>query len=76
MSEERQLERETELNESLAAKQIEQIRASVPQGRIGPAHCVECGDPIPEQRRWGGYDHCVSCARWNEEMDKRFGRML
>lgn len=74
MSEERQLELRTAQIEELTENRVKAIRSKVPTG-IGPAHCVECGDPIPDARRWGGYDHCVSCAEWKEEMNKRFGRV-
>lgn len=72
MSNERQLERETELQDQLHSAELERIRGSIPKG-IGPKFC-ECGEPIPDKRRLGGYHNCIECASIEEEHRKRFGR--
>lgn len=72
MSSERQLERESELLEQLKQATLDQIKKQVPQG-IGPRYC-ECGEEIPEGRRWGGYQNCIECAFDQERLDKQYRR--
>lgn len=74
MSEERQLELNTAQLEEQTARSVDAIRAAVPTG-IGCKHCTQCGEQIPDARRWGGYRICVECAQLNEHMKKRYGRM-
>lgn len=75
MSDEHLIERSTETLEAQTEARIRAISEAVPRGRIGAAECQECGEPIPDARRWGGYSRCVECVSAAEAMAKRFGRV-
>lgn len=72
MSEERLLERSTEILEEQTEARIAAITSAVPRGRIGAAECQECDDPIPDERRLGGYSRCVECVSEDEARARRF----
>ncbi|WP_020208992.1 hypothetical protein [Gilvimarinus chinensis] len=65
MSEERMLEGETANYEALRDNAINLIRSQVPTGK-GPAHCIECGDDMPKERRDHGFVLCVDCKTLEE----------
>lgn len=71
MSEERLLERSTEILEEQTEARIKAITSAVPRGRIGAAEC-QCGEPIPDARRLGGYSRCVECVSDDEARARRF----
>lgn len=72
MSDEHLIERSTETLEAQTEARIRAISEAVPRGRIGAAHCLECDDPIPDERRLGGYSRCVECVRYDEAQSRRF----
>lgn len=73
MSEERLLERSTEILAEQTEARIKAISEAVPRGRIGASHCLECGETIPDERRLGGYSKCVECVASAEILARRFG---
>lgn len=72
MADERLIERSTQVLEEQTEARIAAITSAVPRGRIGAAERQECGEPIPDARRWGGYSRCVECVRYDEAQSRRF----
>lgn len=72
MTDEHLIERSTEILEEQTEARIAAITSAVPRGRIGAAKCQECDEPIPDARRWGGYNRCVECVRYDEAQSRRF----
>lgn len=75
MSEDRQLEREEELQESLVQNNVASIRALVPKEKMGPERCEECDEPIHIDRRMMGYSRCVMCVEPEEKRARQYGRL-
>lgn len=64
---ERNIERQSELNEGLFEARVKQVRSSIPvPGVMGSEDCEECGTDIPLERRKLGYSECVFCASKKE----------
>jgi RNA polymerase-binding transcription factor DksA len=60
---ERNIERQNELNEGIFEAKIKQVRSSIPTpGVLGSEDCVDCGTDIPLERRKLGYSSCVFCV--------------
>lgn len=76
MSEDRQLEREEELQASLVQNNVASIRAQVPKEKMGPEFCTECDEPIHIDRRMMGYSRCVMCVEIEEKRAKQYGKSL
>lgn len=74
MTDEHLIERSTQVLEEQTEARIAAITSAVPRGRIGAAECQECDEPMPDERRLGGYSLCVECVSAAEAMAKRFGR--
>lgn len=74
MADEHLIERSIQVLEAQAEARIRAIASAVPRGRIGAAECQECGEPIPDERRLGGYSKCVECVRYDEARSRRLGR--
>lgn len=72
MTDEHLIERSTAILEEQTEARIKEIAGAVPRGRIGAAKCQECGETIPDARRWGGYNRCVECVRYDEAQSRRF----
>lgn len=72
MADERLIESASEFLEEQTEARIAAIASAVPRGRIGAAECQECGEPIPDARRWGGYNRCVECVSEDEARARRF----
>lgn len=51
---------------------IAEVRARARQD--GPELCVECEEPIPEQRRKLGLSRCVECAQLAESRAKLWAK--
>lgn len=56
----------------LALQLAQQVGKSQGQG-ASRARCIECDDPIPEERRVAiaGVTHCTSCSQWLAKHNKR-----
>ncbi len=56
------------------ADAVSRARARIPAGE-SEAHCVECGEPIPEPRRRAlpGVRTCVACQSARDQRPARFG---
>lgn len=74
MSEEKQLEREDELQQQIQNARIAQIAARVPTG-LGEQNCHSCDEEIPLARRQLGFSNCVFCAEARESHNRIFGRV-
>lgn len=72
MADEHLIERSAQVLEEQTEARIKAISSAVPRGRIGAAKCRECGEPIPDARRWGGYSRCVECVSEDEARARRF----
>ena len=50
---------------------VERAKSQLPQGE-SLAHCAECGEPIPEERRAArpGCQYCVACQARAEKTNK------
>lgn len=65
------IDRAIERDQAVVARSVLNITKLVSSGyeRETPTHCVDCDDPIPEQRRravpWS--DRCVSCQETHEK---------
>lgn len=73
MSEEKQLEREDELQQQIQSARIAAIASRVPTG-IGEQYCLECDGEIPLARRQLGFSTCVFCAEVRESNNRMYGR--
>jgi len=72
MADEHLIESASEFLEEQTEARIKEISSAVPRGRIGAAKCQECGEPIPDERRLGGYSRCVECVSEDEARARRF----
>ena len=39
--------------------------------KVRYSHCVECEEPIPEERQAHGFDNCIDCAEAAERRLRR-----
>lgn len=67
-----ELERLAEISEQQLAARIHAARIS----GTGPHHCIDCDDPIPQERREAirGCERCTDCQTIHEcQHDRQFG---
>ncbi|MFQ2148298.1 TraR/DksA C4-type zinc finger protein [Aeromonas jandaei] len=67
-----ELERLAEISEQQLAARIHAARIS----GTGPHHCIDCDDPIPQERREAirGCERCTDCQAIHEfQHDRQFG---
>ena len=39
--------------------------------KVHYSHCIECGEPIPEERQAHGFNNCIDCAEAAERRLRR-----